>query len=490
VECPDCGGNVRVKTFFCPIHAHCTLVKPIPHHQICHICADYRRPVDRPEAGQRRHLLFHLYPYRDGERWRWHLGEIARRLRLFNGRKAIAVATDENSVPAEQVRPLLGGWDEIIEIRNDPALREVATFEPLFGRVAEYTEAGDVTLYAHAKGTVRYLAEPIQRWTNVLYETLLDHWPAVQDVLRAYPLAGSFRRDMHGWNAHESLSPWHYSGSWFWFRNRELFGKQDWRRIDRFWSGVEPYPSLHFARDEAGLVFHRWGRPDAAGESLYHADYWDRVIHPALVAWRVKHERDRTDWANLTTAAAPRPATGLKLNLGCGPHRVQGWLNADVFESATVRPDEILERDELWPWAAGTFNAAYLGHMLEHQPWEMVPGLLAQVRRVVAPGGWVCVVCPDFLRAAERYRRSPSDATMLHLREVAEDRRHYQKDAPPEPWPEGRHYWNAYEERIVLALIEAGFAEVRPMPFEPWALEGWPVTDFIGAQCAALGKVP
>ncbi len=200
------------------------------------------------------------------------------------------------SAPASAVRAALDGLGcEFVEVANDPNLREVTTFEPLFSRV-ETDDPDQVTLWAHAKGTWQGWGG-IPLWVDVLYETLLDHWPAVRRVLTTFPVAGSFKRCRSSWR--RSPSQWHYSGSWFWFRNRDLFAKPDWRRIEGLhapdeafaWGGIESYPSLHFPLAEAGTVFFEWPDP---GLGPYEPAFWQERVSPALGAWRVLHAADRT----------------------------------------------------------------------------------------------------------------------------------------------------------------------------------------------------
>jgi hypothetical protein len=145
--------------------------------------------------------------------------------------------------PPESVEAAFAGAAgvEFVRVPNDPNLREVASFLPLFEPLAAAYKPGDVALWAHAKGTTRHPGHVAGRWAEVMAESLLDYWPAVADVLAEKPLAGSFLKYGPGWRPTDSRSDWHYSGSWFWFRCADLFGKPDWRRIDQFWSGIEPF---------------------------------------------------------------------------------------------------------------------------------------------------------------------------------------------------------------------------------------------------------
>ena len=254
----------------------------------CAACDAYE--ADRPPqvAGfTRRNLLFHLMPVPG--RWEWHAERLRRCASLFDGRRIVAVVTRDGLAAPADVAKAFGPDFEIIEARNDPTRREVVTFELLFSQL----EADDsCTLYAQGMAVTHAPGDTKRRWAEMLYETLIDHWPAAHEVLKRYPVAGSFKKLGAGWPG-SSESDWHYSGSWFWFRNRNLLARPDWRRIDPHWWGIESYPSLHYRAFEAGAVFHV-GRVPAL--DLFSWDYLRRVVEPELARWKAAHAKECVTW--------------------------------------------------------------------------------------------------------------------------------------------------------------------------------------------------
>jgi hypothetical protein len=256
-----------------------------------------------------RNLCFHIAPFIGGNGagvWRWALRQLARRIGLFNGRRLIAVATGHRLETMEVVRSecfALGINDgEYIDVPNVPQLREVASFLPLFTAIAELgaEDPAAATLYAQAKGVTRGPDHPAHLWTEMLYETCLDYWPHVDRLLGRFPVAGPFRKLGLAWPK-DSESTWHFSGSWFWFRNQALFSKPDWQRIDQFWSGIEPYPSLHFTAEEAGGIFLDGVMPTMQFYPTQerHPNGWEyirQVAYPALMRWRIEHLADYREW--------------------------------------------------------------------------------------------------------------------------------------------------------------------------------------------------
>jgi hypothetical protein len=260
----------------------------------------------------RRNLLYHLYPiagdHGGAGRWQWNVAELVRRLGLFNGRRVIAVATDERTDTFEMVRAAFGPWADAVEflhVENCADLREVATHELLLERIASLDPA-EATLYAHGKGVTHGGTEHLQpvrdeagrevlwprggttgRWVDALYRVMMDYWPLVAEHLQDYSLTGAFR-SRGSFPVHPQVN-WLYQGSWVWYRHgpRGLFAR-DWRSVGWYWAGVEPYPGQLFTHEEAGCLFG-----DGAAD-LYDHQFFHQVITPALAAWQEANTHLRT----------------------------------------------------------------------------------------------------------------------------------------------------------------------------------------------------
>jgi predicted SAM-dependent methyltransferase len=88
------------------------------------------------------------------------------------------------------------------------------------------------------------------------------------------------------------------------------------------------------------------------------------------------------------------------LHLGCGERRIPGFLNVDVVGSEY---DVDLGSGKL-PWADGSFDAVVAQQVIEHLDLEMeLPRLLAEIRRVLRPGGQLWLSCPDMERVCRAY---------------------------------------------------------------------------------------
>ncbi len=490
--CPTCSGKVELKVFGCSLHGECTPALPVDGVKCCARCNDFLQtpppPIrSYPPIGTR-HLIYHIYPVSGNGVWQRNVALLRKRLPLFNGRRRVAVAIDPPTgrtpdpvgkggpdgyryfAPTdslETVRKVFGtdaDSIEFIEVANDPNLREVVSFLPLFEPLST-DRPDEVIFYGQAKGVTRPLNHPAHRWAEVLHHVMFDHWPLVQSQLERYPCTGAFKKIGRAWSAEQSLSEWHYSGSWFVARSREFFSP-GWRNIRQWWGGIESYLSERFAVYQTGSLFMQ---RTVKQMNLYNPEFWRTVVEPALVAF------DRTH-AN----SAPRV-----LNLGCGPHSAVGWLNVDVVQADRTQPDVLVNPGEPLPFPDGHFERAYLGHILEHVRWDDVPKLLKDVCRVVKRGGEVCILGPDSKLVLEAWKRGETDEKMVW--DILEDATHHQYEAMHRDWDGARHFWNATAARVVAAMAAAGFANVREVAVG--SLGDWPVVDRDGPyQSAVMGE--
>ena len=83
----------------------------------------------------------------------------------------------------------------------------------------------------------------------------------------------------------------------------------------------------------------------------------------------------------------------LRLNLGCGAKRLEGYLNVDKFGEPDFRWD--LEKFP-WPWEDNSVAEIELSHVLEHlgQQTEVYLKIIQEMYRICKPGGKVHVKVP------------------------------------------------------------------------------------------------
>jgi predicted SAM-dependent methyltransferase len=87
----------------------------------------------------------------------------------------------------------------------------------------------------------------------------------------------------------------------------------------------------------------------------------------------------------------------MKLNLGCGFDKREGWLNVDNF--AECQPDQLVDIEQT-PWDLPTdgFEFVLMKHVLEHvgATFDRFAAVMRELYRVVQPDGIVEIHVPHF----------------------------------------------------------------------------------------------
>lgn len=234
-----------------------------------------------------RHLLYHIYPVEGKGSWQWNVDQLLQRWELFNGRKIIAIVTDVSTDNAHTVQEAFGDKAKDVQwiVRsNDPALREAATWEPLWSQLKECNAPGHAAFYAHAKGVTKPANrwKAVRFWTGSFHEVLLDYWPLAAIELQSKPIVGAFRRP-HAVEANDGA--WHYAGSFYWVRVPDFWARDGIGTMQQNWVGVESWPGKVFAMNEGGSVCQI-----SDGLDLYNLRHWRISLEPALKTWKERNE--------------------------------------------------------------------------------------------------------------------------------------------------------------------------------------------------------
>lgn len=82
----------------------------------------------------------------------------------------------------------------------------------------------------------------------------------------------------------------------------------------------------------------------------------------------------------------------LRLNLGCGKHPMEGWVNVDSTKGPGVDHVMSLERIHPWPWDTDSVDEVMASHVIEHlaNPLRM----MNQLWRVCKPDARATFACP------------------------------------------------------------------------------------------------
>lgn len=159
----------------------------------------------------------------------------------------------------------------------------------------------------------------------------------------------------------------------------------------------------------------------------------------------------------------------MKLNLGCGEHHVDGWVNVDAFDGS--RADVITDIGTL-PFIDGAASHIYAGHVLEHVHPDGLAAVLREIRRVLAPNGKLCIVGPDCDRID-----AAKDPALYAMASEGHDGLGINPYAP--------HMWSCTES-LLLAHLRGYFPGAAPVLVAD-VPESWPVVCRTEAwQCAVL----
>lgn len=115
------------------------------------------------------------------------------------------------------------------------------------------------------------------------------------------------------------------------------------------------------------------------------------------------------DLSELQPALAQQPKKHF-LNVGCGsagPERLpecfqqDGWQQIRLDINAAVKPDIIADLTDLSAVATGSVDAVYSSHNIEHLYLHETVTALAEMQRVVRPGGFLLITLPDLQQVAQ-----------------------------------------------------------------------------------------
>lgn len=88
-----------------------------------------------------------------------------------------------------------------------------------------------------------------------------------------------------------------------------------------------------------------------------------------------------------------RLAAPIKLNLGCGKNRLDGWVNADQVQTAAT--DVVCDLATTpWPWPDSSVEEAQAIHLLEHLDGKQRTVFANELWRVLKVGATCTIIVP------------------------------------------------------------------------------------------------
>lgn len=171
----------------------------------------------------------------------------------------------------------------------------------------------------------------------------------------------------------------------------------------------------------------------------------------------------------------------MKLHLGAFNSPVIGWINTDItphqwitrvpflpellFKLGKMTEERLLEHKrgvfkkisylnlyKRFPYPDNTFTSVFSSHVLEHLFPHQIPAILAEIKRVLVPGGVVRVVVPDLDLYVKRYDPENPEEMLAAIFEHQNGLKN-------------RHQWMYTKESLVHLLQKNGFSNVKSCSF-------------------------
>ena len=95
----------------------------------------------------------------------------------------------------------------------------------------------------------------------------------------------------------------------------------------------------------------------------------------------------------LRVVSSPAPEI-LKLDLGCGQNKRDGFIGVDRREFPGV--DVVAELKERWPWGDSSVEEIHASHVLEHFTGCERVHIFNEMYRVLIPGGKASIITPHW----------------------------------------------------------------------------------------------
>lgn len=90
---------------------------------------------------------------------------------------------------------------------------------------------------------------------------------------------------------------------------------------------------------------------------------------------------------------AKKEKTLLKLDLGCGEHKKEGFLGVDRSKVKGV--DQVVDLSKYpWPWKDGSVGEVHCSHFFEHVPGMMRPRFMDELHRILEKGAKAVIIVP------------------------------------------------------------------------------------------------
>lgn len=219
------------------------------------------------DKAVKKNLIYFIYWKPENGMLHFNLGLLKRYIDMFDGIRIIKIAVDEPDLDWSRVVP---EWLNAKIVTNDPQYNEAQHFRDSLEEIG----TDGVTFYAHAKGVSRAVNGQLKWWVELMYKGNLEAEP---NLSGNHLFSGCFGKLRPG--SVQVPVPWHYTGTFYWFRNAPVI----WRyndmdipdNINNRWF-TENFPGWIARQEEAEFKLYSSAKHKY---NCYRQDFWDENKH-------------------------------------------------------------------------------------------------------------------------------------------------------------------------------------------------------------------
>lgn len=154
----------------------------------------------------------------------------------------------------------------------------------------------------------------------------------------------------------------------------------------------------------------------------------------------------------------------VRLHLGCGSVKLDGWINVDGAYMQHDPEVAIHDITATFPVADNTVDEILTVHVIEHLSRQYVMPMFREFYRICRPGGSVAMEWPDLLKMCQEVVKNPDCFWTQDKRLTKRTISGIYGDSARYPDPVMLHKWGYSAESMSRLFKEAGFSRTSIEP--------------------------